>query len=187
MTSCEKLYEYWQKRGNFCGKSDDTAKKIDEFIAYRRRNRLEASGINRTAMYPLQSIEDSAVIHLRCVKEIKKLLKKVKGVNITRRMVIEIINRVNNDLSPENRITHIPNVRVRMEGNQHAIEGLSWETREQFDKLKSVLGEKSNDVSLSIIFEYLKGKTEKLQELEKAMSLQFNKKKTEEFEVVSTP
>lgn len=186
MSSCEKLYEYWQKVGNFCGKSENTAKVIDEYIKYRRRHRLEASGINRTAMYPLLQIEDRTYLHQKCMKSLRSLLKKVSGKNITRRMVIELINNVNNTVPSNERITHIPGVRAKMEGNQHAIEGLSWETKEDFKRLKSLFGEKTNDVSLRILFEYVKDKNEDLLELERKMSPYFNRKQNTEFQVVST-
>ncbi len=186
MSSCEKLYEYWQKVGNFCGKSENTAKVIDEYIKYRRRHRLEASGINRTAMYPLLQIEDKTYLHQKCLKSLRSLLKKVGGRNITRRMIIELINNVNNTIPSSEKITHIPGVRAKMEGNQHAIEGLSWETKEEFKRFKSLFGEKTNDVSLRIIFEYLKDKTDSLVEFEERMSSQINKNGNEEFRVVST-
>lgn len=40
MVRCEEFYRHWQKKGNFCGKSDMVAKKVEEYIQYVKRNKI---------------------------------------------------------------------------------------------------------------------------------------------------
>ena len=58
MVTCEKMYKEWEKHGNFCQKSANTAKQIEEYIDYKKRNKLKDVEINRCALFPLIKVEE---------------------------------------------------------------------------------------------------------------------------------
>ncbi len=154
MVTCEKMYEEWRRRGNFCQKSEETAKQIDKYIKYRERYRLESYEINRCALFPFIQIEDSEILHRESLKELKRRCKKIGGRNITRRLSIEIINSINEKIDIQYRIKSIPYVRTRMDGFQHEINNVSWEVRTAFDKLKDEIDIRSNNDIMTAMINY---------------------------------
>ncbi len=154
MVTCTDFYEKFEKVGNFCQKSENTAKQIEEYIDYKKRNRLKDVEINRCALFPLIKIEDKGMLHNECLKKVKKEVKRLGAKNITRRHIIEIINEVNLKVPITERIDNIPMVRSRMDGNQHAIEGLSHETREHFDNLKNEIHLRGNDEVMNTVLDF---------------------------------
>lgn len=170
MTTCEELYRKWKSRGNFCQKSPSTAKHIEEYIDYRARNRLKDIEINRCALYPMIRIENYGMLHEICLRKLKKEANRIGAIHVTRRHVIEIINKINITLPITERIKEIPDVRARMSGLQHTIEGVSHETRETFDFLKDEIGIRGNDELLKLIIEFARKKKDILVEYSKGNS-----------------
>lgn len=167
MTSCEALYKEWEKKGNFCNKSEFTAKQIEEYIEYRKRNRLKDIEINRCALYPMIRIEHHGMLHDACLKELKKTVKRMGVKSITRRYVIEIINKINKTIPITERIDNIPDVRNRMSGLQHTIEHVSYETKEAFDHLKVETGFRGNEELMNLIFSFCNDRKNELVEYRK--------------------
>ena len=152
MVTCEDFYEKWENVGNFCHKSKMTAKQVEDYIKYRNRYKLKSYSINRCALYPFMMIEDKKVLHLNCLKELRRMAKKIGGTKITRRLSIEIINKMNDRMAIQDRITTIPTVRTWMDGFQHEINDVSWEVRTAFDKLKDEINiHSNNDIMIAMI------------------------------------
>ena len=57
MVRCEEFYKYFEKKGNFCGKSDMVVKKVEEYIDYVKRNKIGGYKISNCALDPFISIE----------------------------------------------------------------------------------------------------------------------------------
>lgn len=160
MVRCEQFYEYWEKRGNFCGKSDMVAKKVEEYIEYIRRNKLQQIGgykISNCAIDPFINIESTkgGRVHTIAVKELKNLLKKekIRPEKITRRISIELINKANNKVGDSFKLENIPNIRSRMREFEHDIDGIGFEVRNTFDALKKDLGAKNNNEAMKVMLE----------------------------------
>ena len=100
MVRCEEFYKYFEKKGNFCGKSEVVVKKVEEYIDYVKRNKVGGYKISNCALDPFISIEfvRDGRVHDAALKELKALMKKGKILpeKITRRMSIELINTTNN-------------------------------------------------------------------------------------------
>lgn len=184
MVTCEELYKIWERRGNFCQKSEMTAKQIDAYIDYRKRHKLESYQINRCALYPFMMIEDKQTLHLRALKELRKVAKKKGGKKITRRLSIEIINRVNEELEEGYRITSIPQVRSRLGGLQHEINNVSHEVREAFDRFKSEAGVKSNNDLIAVMINCCSTHKDEIKRHQDMLEAEKQKPDTSEIEVV---
>lgn len=154
MVTCNDFYEKFERIGNFCQKSETTAKQIEDYILYRKKHNLESFEINRCALYPFIMIEDKDIVHARALKELKKRCRQNGGRSITRKVAIEIINKANNDIDSRHKIREIPTVRARMGTFEHTVEGISRETRDIFDGFKKDIGAESNEETLSILIRY---------------------------------
>lgn len=160
MVRCEQFYEYWERKGNFCGKSEMVAKKVEEYIEYVKRTKLlEYSGfkISHCALDPFISIEKikGGKVHSAALKELKSLIRKEKVLpeKITRRISVEIINKANNKVGIEYQLTSIPNIRNRMREHEHDINDVGFEVRNMFDELKKDLGARNNNEAMKIMLE----------------------------------
>ncbi len=83
MVRCEDFYKYFERKGNFCGKSENVVKKVEDYIAYVKRHRLmEFSGyrISNAALDPFISVENmkDGKVHDLALKELKRLIRKRK-------------------------------------------------------------------------------------------------------------
>lgn len=161
MVRCEEFYEYFDKKGNFCGKSKNVVKKVEDYIDYVKRNKLrEFSGyrISNSALDPFISIEEmkDGKVHDLALKEVKRLLRKGKFSpdEITRRLSIEIINGANNKVAVEYKLDRIPNIRSRMGEFEHEIGEVGFDVKEMFDALKTDIGVKNNNEAMKIMLEY---------------------------------
>lgn len=157
MVRCEQFYEYWEKKGNFCGKSEMVAKKVEEYIEYVKRNKIGTFKISHCALDPFINIEDvkNGRVHAIAVRELKSLLnkEKVRPEKITRRISIELINKANNKVGETFKLSHIPNIRSRMRDFEHDIDGIGYDIRSNFDALKKDLGMKNNNDAMRIMLE----------------------------------
>ena len=161
MVRCEQFYEYWERKGNFCGKSEMVAKKVEEYIDYVKRTKLlEYSGfkISHCALDPFISIEKikSGKVHSVALKDLKSLIRKEKVLpeKITRRISVEIINKANNKVDIGYQLNNIPNIRSRMRDHEHAIDSVGFEVRNMFDELKKDVGAKNNNEALKVMLEW---------------------------------
>ena len=154
MVTCNDFYEKFERIGNFCQKSETTAKQIEDYISYRKRHRLDSFEINRCALYPFIMIEDKDIVHADALKELRRRCKQSGGRSITRKVAIEIINKANNGVDLRYKIREIPTVRSRMGTFEHTVEGISRETRDMFDGLKKDIGADSNEETLLILIRY---------------------------------
>ncbi len=157
MVRCEQFYEYWEKRGNFCGKSDLVAKRVEEYIEYVRRNKIGTFKISHCALDPFINIEpvNGGRVHSIAVKELKTLIKKGKILpeKVTRRFSIEIINKANNKVGEQFKLNNIPNIRNRMREFEHAIDGVGYDARLMFDALKKDIGARNNNDAMRVMLE----------------------------------
>lgn len=158
MVRCEEFYRYFEKKGNFCGKSEVVVKKVEEYIAYIKRNNIGTYKISNCALDPFINIEyvKDGVVHRQAIKELKNLIKKEKILpeKITRRMSIEVINKANNKVGNSYRLERIPGIRSRMGEHEHDIGNISHEARNIFDDMKKDIGIKNNDHAMKIMLEY---------------------------------
>ena len=158
MVRCEEFYRFFEKKGNFCNKSEVVVKKVEEYIAYIRRNHIGTYKISNCALDPFISIEfvNGGIVHRRAVKDLKTSISKGKILpeRITRRMSIEIINKANINVSESYKLVRIPGIRARMGELEHDIGNISHETRNMFDGIKEDIGIKNNDQAMKIMMEY---------------------------------
>lgn len=161
MVRCEEFYEYFEKKGNFCGKSENVVKKVEDYIDYVKRHKLrEFSGykISNAALDPFISVENMnyGKVHGIALKELKRLIRKGKVLpeNITRRISIEIINDANIKVEEGYKLDHIPNIRSRMGEFEHEIGEIGFEVKEMFDALKNDIGAKNNNEIMKIMLEH---------------------------------
>ena len=154
MVTCNDFYEKFEIIGNFCHKSETTAKQIEDYISYRKRHNLGSFEINRCALYPFIMIEDKDVVHAKALNELMKRCRQNGGRSITRKIAIEIINKANNEVNARYKIREIPTVRSRMGTFEHAVDGISHETRNMFDGFKKDIDAGSNEETLSILIRY---------------------------------
>jgi hypothetical protein len=154
MVTCNDFYEKFERIGNFCQKSETTAKQIEDYISYRKRHNLESFEINRCALYPFIMIEDKDIVHAKALKELRRRCKQNGGRSVTRKVAIEIINKANNEVNARYKIREIPTVRSRMGTFEHTVEGISHETRDMFDGFKKDIAAENNEETLSILIRY---------------------------------
>lgn len=160
MVRCEDFYKYFERKGNFCGKSENVVKKVEDYIAYVKRHRLmEFSGyrISNAALDPFISVENmkDGKVHDLALKELKRLIRKRKILpeKVTRRISIEIINGANNKIEEEYKLERIPNIRSRMGDFEHEIGQIGFEVRNMFDTLKNDIGAKNNNEVMKVMLE----------------------------------
>lgn len=158
MVRCEEFYREFEKKGNFCGKSNAVVKKVETYIDYVKRHGIGSYKISNCALDPLVSIEFSkdGKVHGIALRELKRLIKggKISPEKITRRISIEIINSANKKVGDTYKLENIPGIRNRMRGNEHEIGDISFENREMFDSFKRDIGVMSNDQALRIMIEF---------------------------------
>ena len=160
MVRCEEFYEYFERKGNFCGKSEGVVKQVETYIDYVKRRKLRDFGgykISNSALDPFISIEDikSGKVHDLALKELKKLIRRRKIVpeHTTRRMSIEIINAANNMVDAAYKLDRIPNIRSSMGAFEHEIGEVGFEVKEMFDAFKTDIGAKNNNELMAIMLE----------------------------------
>lgn len=158
MVRCEQFYEFWEKKGNFCGKSEVVAKKVEEYIDYVRRNKIGTFKISHCALDPFISIEDikNGRVHSIAIKELKSLIKKEKILpeKVTKRFSIELINKANNKVGDQFKLDSIPNIRKRMSMYEHEISEIGHDVRTMFDSLKEDIGAKNNNDIMKVMLEW---------------------------------
>lgn len=157
MVRCEEFYKYFEKRGNFCRKSDMVVKKVEEYIDYVKRNKIGGFRISNCALDPFINIEDvkDGKVHDIALRELKGVLKrgKIAPEKVTRRITIEIINRANNQVGDQHKLDHIPNIRKRMDQYEHDIGNVEYDVRNTFDEIKNNIGLKNNNQAMKVILE----------------------------------
>ena len=157
MVRCEEFYKYFEKKGNFCGKSEVVVKKVEEYIDYVKRNKIGGYKISNCALDPFISIEfvRDGRVHDAALRNLKALIKKGKILpeKITRRISIELINTANIKVGDIYRLDNIPGVRSRMRGYEHEIGEVEHGVRTTFDALKKEIGANNNNDAMKVILE----------------------------------
>lgn len=160
MVRCEQFYEHWERRGNFCNKSDLVAKKVEDYINYVKRNKLMDYGgyrISNCALDPFMNIEHirSGKVHSVALRDLKNVIRKEKVLpeKVTRRVSVEIINKANNKVNIIHRLDHIPNIRSKIGEHEHEISEIGFEIRNMFDEFKKDIGAKNNNEALKVMLE----------------------------------
>ena len=157
MVRCEEFYRVFERKGNFCNKSEIVVKKVEEYIAYIRRNHMGTYKISNCALDPFINIEfiNGGIVHRRAVKELKNSINKGKALpeKITRRISIEIINKANANVAEGYKLVRIPGIRSRMGELEHDIGNISHEVRDMFDGIKTDIGIRNNDQAMRIMME----------------------------------
>lgn len=157
MVRCEEFYRHFEKKGNFCNKSEEVVKKVEEYIEYVRRNRIGTYKISNCALDPFINIEfvNGGIVHRSAMRKLKSLLKngKTPPEKITRRMSIEIISEANTKIGKDHQLDHIPGIRKRMGVREHEIGEIGYEIRTMFDALKKDLEIRSNNQAMKIMLE----------------------------------
>lgn len=191
MVRCEEFYKYYERKGNFCGKSENVVKKVEDYIDYVKRHKLrEFSGykISNAALDPFISIEhmNNGVVHSMALKELKRLIRKGKLLpeHITRRISIEIINSANNQVEEGYKLNRIPNIRSRMGEFEHEINEIGFEVREMFNALKNDIGAKNNNEVMRIMLEWCIKNPEEIRKIKE--NLDIKSESEERVEITAT-
>lgn len=185
MVRCEEFYKYFEKKGNFCGKSEMVVKKVEEYIDYVKRNRVGGYKISNCALDPFINIEfvKDGRVHIVALKNLKALMKKGKILpeKITRRMSIELINTANNKVEDAYKLDSIPGIRSRMRGFEHEISEVEHDVKNTFDALKKDIGAKNNNDAMKVMLEMcvrnpditrnIKEEIDKMEESEKKVEI----------------
>ncbi len=160
MVRCEEFYKYFERKGNFCGKSEGIVKQVEHYIDYIKRHKMIDYGgykISNSALDPFMSIEDvkGGKVHSLALKELRNMVRKgrVSPEKVTRRVSIEIINSANNKIEEQYKLTRIPNIRSRMGEFEHEISDVGFEVKSMFDDFKNDIGAKNNNEALKIMLE----------------------------------
>lgn len=160
MVRCEEFYKYFERKGNFCGKSDGVVKQVESYIDYVKRHKLREFGgykISNSALDPFMSIENvnNGKVHALALKDLRNMIRKgrILPENITRRISIEIINGANSQVADGYKLQRIPNIRSRMGEFEHEIGEIGFDIKEMFDELKSDIGAKNNNEAMRIMLE----------------------------------
>lgn len=192
MVRCEEFYKYFERKGNFCGKSENVVKKVEDYIDYVKRHKLrEFSGykISNSALDPFINIENmkDGKVHSLALKELKRLIRKGKLLpeNITRRVSVEIINGANNSVEEGYKLCRIPNIRNRMGEFEHDIGEIGFETREMFDAFKSDIGAKNNNDVMRIMLEWCIQNPEEIRKIKENLGDKIENDKN--IEIATTP
>lgn len=156
MVRCEEFYLQFEKKGNFCHKSDLVVKKVEQYLSYMKRNKFGDFLISNCAIEPFIKIEilKDGFVHKYALKELRKKVRKLGARGITRRISIETINYANTMVDVEFRIKSIPDVRSRIGTFEHAIDRISYEVRERFNSYKESYGLENNNDALSEILHW---------------------------------
>lgn len=157
MVRCEEFYKYFERKGNFCRKSDLVVKKVEEYIDYVKRNRIGGFRISNCALDPFINIEDikDGKVHDTALRELKSMLKrgKITPERVTRRITIEIVKKANNQVEDGYKLDHIPNIRKRMDQYEHDIGNVEYDVRNTFDAIKDDIDLKNNNQAMKVILE----------------------------------
>lgn len=160
MVRCEEFYKYFEKKGNFCGKSDVVVKKVEEYIEYIKRNKMSEFGgyrISNCALDPFISIEllKGGQVHKMALRELKNMIRKnkISPDKVTRRFSVELINKANAAVGVMHRLESIPGVRNRMGEYEHEIGEVSYDVRDMFNSFKTDIGIKNNNQAMKVIIE----------------------------------
>lgn len=189
MVRCEEFYKYFEKKGNFCGKSEMVVKKVEEYIDYVKRNKVGGYKISNCALDPFISIEfvKDGRVHTAALKNLKALMKKGKILpeKITRRMSIELINTANIKVGDVYRLDSIPGIRSRMRGFEHEIGEVEHEVRNTFDALKKEIGAKNNNDAMRVMLEVCIRNPDNMRDIKEEMDKMVESEK--KVEIVTTP
>lgn len=160
MVRCEEFYKYFEKKGNFCGKSEGIVRQVESYIDYVKRHKLREFGgykISNSALDPFMSIEDvnSGKVHALALKNLRNMIRKgrILPENITRRISIEIINGANSAVADGYKLRRIPNIRSRMGEFEHDIGEIGFDVKEMFDSIKESIGAKNNNEAVKVMLE----------------------------------
>ena len=189
MVRCEEFYKYFEKKGNFCGKSDMVVKKVEEYIDYVKRNKIGGYKISNCALDPFISIESvkDGRVHIVALKNLKTLMKKGKILpeKITRRVSIELINIANNKVGDAYKLESIPGIRSRIRGYEHEIGEVEHEVRNMFDALKKDIGAKNNNDAMRVILEVCIRNPDSMRKIKEEIDRMEESEKN--VEIVTTP
>ncbi len=192
MVRCKEFYEYFEKKGNFCGKSDGVIRQVEHYIEYVRKNRLREFGgykISNSALDPFMSIETvkDGKVHMLAIKELKRMIRKgiVFPEKVTRRISIEIINAANSKVGDSYKLDRIPNIRSRIGEFEHEIGEVGFEVKSVFEDFKKDIGTKNNNETMKIILELSIRNIEKIRKIKN--ELETKASEDESVEMVSTP
>ncbi len=189
MVRCEEFYKYFEKKGNFCGKSEMVVKKVEEYIDYVKRNKIGGYKISNCALDPFISIEfvNDGRVHDLALKNLKALMKKGKILpeKITRRISIELINTANNKVDNAHKLDNIPGIRSRMRGYEHEIGEVEHEVRNMFDALKKDIGAKNNNDAMKVILDVCIRNPDDTRRIKEEMDKM--EKSERKVEIVTTP
>jgi hypothetical protein len=160
MVRCEDFYKYFEKKGNFCGKSEGIVKQVESYIDYVKRHKLREFGgykISNSALDPFMSIENvnNGKVHALALKDLRNMIRRgrILPEKITRRISIEIINGANSKVIDGYKLDRIPNIRSRMGEFEHEIGEIGYDVKEMFDGLKENIGAKNNNEAMRVILE----------------------------------
>lgn len=189
MVRCEEFYKYFEKKGNFCGKSEVVVKKVEEYIDYVKRNKIGGYRISNCALDPFISIEfvKDGRVHAIALRDLKTLMRKGKVLpeKITRRVSIELINIANNKVGNTFKLDNIPGIRSRIRGYEHEISEVDHDVRDTFDALKKDIGAKNNNETMKVMLEMCIRDPDGMKKIKEEMS---KMEETEQkVEIVTTP
>ena len=191
MVRCEEFYQYFEKKGNFCGKSEGIVKQVESYIDYVKRHKLRDFGgykISNSALDPFMSIEGvkDGKVHAVELKDLRNMIRKnrILPEKITRRVSIEIINGANMKVDEAHKLDKIPNIRSRMGDFEHEIGQVGFEVRKMFDDFKNDIDAKNNNEVMKIMLEWCIRNPDEIKKLKGELSRREEKDK--ELEIVAT-
>jgi len=189
MVRCEEFYKYFERKGNFCGKSEVVVKKVEEYIDYVKRNKVGGYKISNCALDPFISIEfvRDGRVHDVALRNLKALIKKGKILpeKITRRISIELINTANIKVGDVYKLDSIPGVRSRMRGYEHEIGEVEHDVRNTFDAIKKEIGANNNNEAMKVILEVCIRNPDDTRSIKEEMDRMAESEK--KVEIVTTP
>lgn len=192
MVRCEEFYKYFEKKGNFCGKSEGVVKQVECYIDYVKRNKMKDYGgykISNSALDPFMSIEDvrDGKVHAFAIKELKNMIRKrrISPEDVTRRISIEIINNANNKVADTYKLNRIPNIRSRIGSFEHEIGEVGFEARDMFDTFKNDIGAKNNNDVMNIMLELCIRHVEEVRKIKEEIDAKAESEKN--MEITATP
>ena len=191
MVRCEEFYKYFEKKGNFCGKSEGIVKQVESYIDYVKRHKLRDFGgykISNSALDPFMSIEEvkDGKVHSVALKDLRNMVRRnrILPEKITRRVSIEIINGANMKVDEAHKLDKIPNIRSRMGDFEHEIGQIGFEVRNTFDAFKDDIDAKNNNEVMKIMLEWCIRNPDEIKKLKEEMNKKEEKDK--QLEIVVT-
>ena len=191
MVRCEEFYKYFEKKGNFCGKSEGIVKQVESYIDYVKRHKLRDFGgykISNSALDPFMSIEEvkDGKVHSVALKDLRNMVRRnrILPEKITRRVSIEIINGANMKVDEAHKLDKIPNIRSRMGDFEHEIGQIGFEVRNTFDAFKDDIDAKNNNEVMKIMLEWCIRNPDEIKKLKEEMNRKEEKDK--QLEIVVT-